>query len=163
MARQNTNVQIIGVKETMIALKEFEPALRKKLNKEIRSSLDKVKTRAQTKYPKGDWKVKVTQKNLLGQVVATAGGGNASDQRWGDAPPGIRAAIFEFAGSTTTGATPQAKGLIESLTRRYGQPGRFLWSAWDEVGKSVLTEIEQAVKSAERDLQTKLDQAGERF
>ena len=61
------------------------------------------------------------------------------------------------------GATPQARGLIESLNRRYGQPGRFLWAAWDKTGKDVLDRIRTAMLEAERDLQATLDSAGEDY
>lgn len=159
--RAGTNIRITGVKQTVRALKEFQPALYKQMNREIRSALQVVKDRARGKYPTGDWAVRVNTKNLLGTVTATARGGAAPS--WANASGGQRAAIFEFAGSRTMGATPQAKGLIESLTRRYGTPGRFLWAAWDESATQVLSEIEGAVKRAERDLQANLDAAGEGF
>lgn len=161
-SRAGTNIEIRGVKQTIRAMKEFEPALYKRMNREIRGALQQVKDRARAKYPKGDWNVRVNQKNLLGTVVATSGGGSFN-KSFGESSGGLRAAVFEFAGSTTSGATPQAKGMIESLTRRYGTPGRFLWAAWDESATSVLDQIESAVKSAERDLQAKLDSAGEGF
>lgn len=160
--RDGTNIRITGVKQTILALKAFEPTLYKELNREIKSSLQTVKDRAKGKYPGGNWNVRVNNKNLLGTVVATSAGGGGWT-RWGDAPPGVKAAIFEFAGSSTAGETPQSAGLIKSLTARYGTPGRFLWAAWDEVGKSVLSEIEGSVHRAERDLQGRLDAAGEGF
>jgi hypothetical protein len=163
MDRQNSNIQITGVKETARALKEFAPDLHKSMNKEIRKSLNVVKARAQSKYPKGSWKININQKRILGSIVATSGGGTSTGSSWSNAPDGVRAAIFEFAGSKTDGATPQAKGLIKSLNARYGTPGRFLWSAWDETGKQALSEIETAVRRAERDLQGRLDAIGEEF
>lgn len=160
--RASTNIRITGVKQTVRALKDFKPDLYKQLNREIKSSLKIVKDRARGKYPTGEWAVRVNTKNLLGTVTAAARGGG-SPKRWSEASGGQRAAIFEFAGSNTMGATPQAKGLIESLNRRYGQPGRFLWAAWDESSSQVLSEIEAAVRRAERDLQASLDSAGEGY
>lgn len=161
--RVGTNIEIQGVKQTVRALKAFTPAVHRALNKEIKRSLEIVKQRALARYPKGEYNVRVNTKNLLGTVVAASGGAGGGWKRWDDAPGGVRAAIFEFAGSQGDGATPQAQGLIESLSRRYGQPGRFLWAAWDESGKQVLAEIKAAVLRAERDLQATLDLAGEDY
>lgn len=155
-----SNIQIDHVKATITALKDFEPDLYKKLNTQIRRELGVIKNIAKGKYPKGEWQVQINAKRILGSI-RTRPGSSDPRQRWGDSDPGVRASIFEFAGSRTTGDTPQAAGLIASLTRRYGQPGRFLWSAWDEKGKSAITNIERAVKSAERELQARLDARGE--
>lgn len=162
MSNDKVHIDVIGVRATVRALKAFAPDVSRRLVKEIRQSLNIIKARAQGKYPLGMWNVRVNNKNMLGTVVAASGGG-APAGRWSDASPGVRAAVFEFAGSTTNGASPQAQGMIEALTRRYGTPGRFLWAAWDEAGKQVLAEIEASVKAAERDLQASLDSAGESF
>ena len=160
---QGTNVQILGVKETVTALRAFEPSLLKEMNSEIRRSLTPVRERAKGKYPAGVWSININTKKILGSICAASGGAGGLKPRWGDSAGGIKAAIFEFAGSTTQGATPQAQGLIKSLTERYGSPGRFLWSAWDELGGGVLQNIEESVRRAERDLQANMDAAGEGF
>lgn len=159
----NTNVQIIGVKQTITALRAFEPDLLKAMNKEIRESLKPVRDRAKGKYPNGAWSININQKKILGSIAAASGGVGGLQKTWGESAPGIKAAIFEFAGSTQEGRTPQAAGLIKALTARYGQPGRFLWSAWDELGSGVLSNIEGSVRRAERDLQASLDSVGEGY
>lgn len=161
--RQGTNIKIEGVKATIKALKEFEPDLQKAMNKEIRSALTMVREGAKSRYPKGAWSLRLNTKNILGTVIATGGGSNWDGKNWSDIAPGVRAAIFEFAGSVQGGRTPQARGLIDSLNRRYGTPGRFLWASWDANGRDVLDKIEAAVRSAERDLQANLDSAGEGY
>lgn len=155
-----SNIQILHVKETITALKDFEPDLYKKLNTQIRRELNVIKNITKGKYPKGEWQVQINTKRILGSIRTRPGSSNPK-QRWGEADPGVRASIFEFAGSRTMGETPQAAGLIDSLTRRYGQPGRFLWSAWDEKGKTAIANIERSVKAAERELQLRLDERGE--
>jgi hypothetical protein len=162
MARQGTNIEIRGVKETMAALKAFEPDLLKSLRKDIRHTLEKTRDAAQGKYPKGAYGVRISARKLLGSVVAMSGGGSVASS-WEKSAPGVRAAIFEFAGKVQGGKTPQASGLIRSLNARYGSPGRFLWSAWDEHGKESLEHIKVSVQNAERDLQAKLDSAGESY
>lgn len=160
MDRTGTSIDVLGVKKTIRALKAFAPEVEKRLNNEIRKSLRRTRDRALSKYPKGAYTVQVNAKKILGTVLATPGGTRA--KRWGDSAPGIKAAVFEFAGSRQRGETPQARRMIESLNARYGQPGRFLWSAWDETGKDVLSDIKTALKRAERDLQATLDASGER-
>lgn len=159
--RVGTNIQITGVKETVAALKAFQPEIAKRLNSEIRKSVGKVKARALSRYPSGSYSLTLNNRKILGSVTASAGGDRS--KRWGDSSGGIRAAIFEFAGKNQPGKTPQAQGLIKHLNEKYGQPGRFLWAAWDDVGRGVLRDIESSVKAAERDLQASLDSAGEGF
>lgn len=159
---QGTNVRIDGVKQTVAALKAFEPDLLKAMNKGIRQALAPIRARAKGIYPGGQWSINLNTKKILGSVSAAAGGG-LNPQSWGGSAPGTKAAIFEFIGSRYSGKRPQVLGLIESLERRYGAPGRFLWAAWDESGDQALQDIEAAVKAAERDLQANLDAAGERY
>lgn len=159
--RVGTNIRIDNVKKTVAALAAFDPELRKTLNSSIRVALAKVDAAAKSNYPSGAWAIRINNKKILGSIAARAGGKRGTN--WGDSAPGIRAAIFEFAGKNQPGKTPQAQGLINHLNARYGQPGRFLWAAWDQVGSGVLNDIEAAVKSAERDLQANLDAAGEAY
>lgn len=158
--RASTNIQIEGVRATAKALDAFAPELKKRMNKEIRQAMTRVKAQAEANYPEGAWSLNINSKRILGSIVAR-GGTRAT--KWSESDPGVKAAIFEFAGSLQPGKTPQAAGLIKSLNNRYGQPGRFLWAAWDTQGRQALTRIKAAVLAAERDLQDKLDAAGESY
>lgn len=158
-----TNVRIDGVKQTIKALTEFEPELKKRMNKEIRKALTQTRNVAKGKYPGGAWSININNKKLLGSIAATAGGGTWGSKSLKELAPGTRAAILEFIGTKYSGNSPQVLGLISTMNARYGQPGRFLWSAWEQTGDQVLEDIKQAVKSAERDLQASLDSAGEGF
>lgn len=158
---QDSNIRITGVKGTITALREFAPEIEAVLDAEIRAALEATQRAAQSRYPGGSWIVGRNRKKLLGYVAARAGGRRA--QRFGDSAPGIRAAIFEFAGAQQPGRTPQAAGMIASLNSRYGGTGRFLWGAWDSTGKSVLAGIASAVRLSEKALQAKLDSLGEEY
>lgn len=158
--RLGTNIQITGVKQTVAALQAFDPEIKKVLTSQIRESLTKTRTRAIGKYPRGAWSININQKKILGSISARSG---ARAPRWGDSDPGVRAAIFEFAGSQQPGRSPQARAMVASLNARYGQPGRFLWAAWDETGADVLDDIRTAVSRAERELQARLDAIGEGY
>lgn len=156
-----TAIGITGVGATVRAIREFEPEIKTRMDRTIRTALNKTRDGARARYPHGDWVVRVNRKNLLGAIAARGGGGRA--ERWGESAPGTRAAIFEFAGSRTSGSTPQVRGLIDSLNRRYGSPGRFLWDAWEATGERALETIRGAVLQAEAELQAKLDAAGEAY
>lgn len=156
-----TAIEVTGVRKTVRALKEFTPEIHKAMNKSIRESLKFTKETAQSKYPNGAWSLRVNQTRILGQIAAS--GGVRDSKHWGNSSPGVKAAIFEFAGSSQAGRSPGARGLINSLNFRYGSPGRFLWAAWDETGKAVLQDIRLTVQSAERKLQAHLDMTGESY
>lgn len=158
----NQVIEVTGVRETIRALAAFEPEIKKTLNKTIRSALNQTRDAARARYPKGDWVVRITQKNLLGAIAARGGQGADPTKSWAALPGGARAAIFEFINQAPSGR-PQVEGLIDSLNRRYGSPGRFLWEAWDATGENVVDTIRDAVLQAEARLQAGLDAAGEAF
>jgi hypothetical protein len=158
---QASNIRIDGVRQTIAALKAFTPDVEKVLGDQIRDALGATQEAAQNRYPRGSWVIGRNRKKLLGYIAARAGGKRAAS--WGDSAPGIRAGIFEFLGSTYGGSRPQVLGAIASLNARYGQPGRFLWSAWDESGQRVLDQIRVAVQEAEKKLQATLDAEGEAY
>lgn len=155
-----SNIQITGVKETITALDAFAPEVKKVLNRQIRSALEVVKRGAEARYPEGAWIIKITKRNLLGSITTKPG--SVGDKNWGSADPGVKAAIFEFAENNPSGR-PQVAGLLATLNRRYGAPGRFLWAAWDSDGEDALNKIKTAVKKAEAELQARLDATGEEF
>jgi hypothetical protein len=161
--RQGNAIEVRGVRETISALVAFEPEIKKGLDKTIRAALRQTRDRARLLYPQGDWVVRVNKKNLLGTIAARGGQGGDSKRSWSELPSGARAGLFEFIGSSYAGSRPQVLGLISSLNARYGQPGRFLWSAWESTGEDVLTTIRDAALNAQARLQANLDAAGEAY
>lgn len=151
-----------GYSQVMTAIRQTEPAIKKKMDKQIRDALNITKKIAKATYPDGDWVVKINKKSLFGSVQAAPGSASGIDS-WDNAPAGAKATIFEFIGTKYSGDSPQVLGTIKSLNDRYGQPGRFLWDAWDFIGEEVLYRIGTAVKQAERELQASLDAAGESY
>jgi hypothetical protein len=153
------DLRIGGIKATITALRNLAPDVKREMDKEIRSVMTTIKAGAENRYPGGQWLVKLNAKRLFGSVEAVAGGERAST--WRDSGPGVKAAVFEFAGKYQPGKTPQAKAMIDSLNARYGSPGRFLWDSWDSNKVRALAQIRDAVLRAERELQTRLDSAGD--
>jgi hypothetical protein len=153
------DLRVGGVKATITALRNLAPDVKREMDKEIRSVMNTIKAGAESRYPDGAWSVKLNAKRLFGSVEAIAGGERGSS--WRDSGPGVKASVFEFAGKYQAGKTPQAKAMIESLNARYGSPGRFLWDSWDDNKVKALAQIKDAVLRAERELQTRLDMAGD--
>lgn len=160
-AMVGTSIEIKGVRSTRNALQNFSPDIKRRMDATIKAALRETRDAAISRYPSGDWVVRVNRRNLLGVIAARAGTGRGPSLA--ESGGGVRAAVFEFAGSVGSGATPQASSMIDSLNRRYGQPLRFLWNAWDATGEHVLTTIREAVLQAEAELQARLDAAGETY
>ena len=158
-SRTGSNIEIQGVKQTLLALRAFTPDIEKRLDSQIKDALRATEVAARARYPRGSWVVNRNTKKLLGYIAARSGGGK-SKKSWGNGPPGRRSAIFEFLGTRYSGNKPQVVNAIASLNARYGSPGRFLWAAWDATGADVLARIEQSVREAEKELQAHLDRAG---
>lgn len=153
------DLRVAGVKATITALRNLAPDVKREMDREIRSVMSTVKAGAESRYPGGAWSVKLNAKRLFGSVEAISGGERGDT--WRDSGPGVKASVFEFAGKYQPGKTPQAKAMIDSLNARYGSPGRFLWDSWDDNKTRALAQIKDAVLRAERELQTRLDTAGD--
>lgn len=155
--------QIGGYREVLDAIRATQPDIKKEMDKEIRKNLNKIRDRAKSKYPKGEYVSRINKKSLFGSVGPKPGGVRWEKQALDELPSGVRAAVLEFIGSKYSGERPQVKGLIDSLNNRYGQPGRFLWQSVDEVGDEALAGIRSAVLRAEGQLQAKIDAAGDQY
>lgn len=155
-------IRITGVRDTLYAMQQFDPETKKALRKVIREALSETARGAKSEYPQGAWSVSVFNKYRGGQLAlgSVKAAGGSRNNPWNTSDAGVRAAIFEFIGSSYGGNRPQVVNMIQSLTRRYGSPGRFLWDAWDSGGVRRLDDITREVKAAERRLQSLMDAAG---
>ena len=166
MARKG--VEITGVKQTMAALKAFEPEVYKAMRKTIRTRIKSVATGAAGRYQSssgggGKYKVSIRDAGKRpGASITAVMGVQKGRNDWSD--PQSRAVIFEFAGSRSRGKTPGIAAAIASFQAKYGAPGRFLWEEWDsQGGQKISEEVEAEIRDAERILQAKLDAAGEGY
>lgn len=150
-----TRVEVTGVRAVVQALGDFDPETKKALRKVIYDALKVTSTAAKAEYPEGRWKVSVFGKTGGGMMALGSIGAAGGVRRnpWNTSDGGVRASIFEFAGSQSSSDRPQVKNMIASLNSRYGSPGRFLWDAWDSKGNRKLQEVEVAFREAERKLQ----------
>ena len=155
-------IRITGVKQTMAALKAFEPDVYKAMRKTIRTRLRSVAKGATGRYA-GKYSVSIRDagKNPGGSITGVMGP-QKSRNDWSS--PQTRAVIFEFAGKRSRGKTPGAAAAIAAFQSRYGAPGRFLWEEWDsQGGQQIAEEVGAEIRDAERILQAKLDAAGEGY
>lgn len=150
-------IEITGVAASLRAISKFDPEIRKMLNALIKESLMTTRETAKGEYGAGSWTVRLGgRRGMVGSIRANGG---SRRNPWNTSSPGVRAAIFEFAGTRSPGKTPQARAMIRSLNSRYGGTGRFLWDAWDTKGEKALLRIKADVVAVERFIQSELDRA----
>lgn len=158
-----TVIEVTGLRETLWAMQAFDPEAKKALRKVIREALTITYRGAKSEYGEGSWRVSVfsrNQKTGISVGSITAQGGTRRNP-WNTSDPGVRASIFEFAGTKSRSDRPQVANMVKSLEDRYGGTGRFLWDAWDNKGgSSKLNDITREIKAAETRLQSMMDSAG---
>jgi hypothetical protein len=149
---QDTNaggITITGMNETMLHLKNFHRDIYDVLAKQTRDILKRTSGAAASRYPGGAWTISVGAARWPSGQVSTAGGSSRGFGSWSDAPPGVKASIFDTMGRRSAGDTPQARATIASLTARYGAPQRFLWPAWMSNRRESMQELERALEQAQ--------------
>lgn len=138
-----------GFRKTMHALDLFAPDLRKRLLKDLRTIAAGVRKDAAAAFPvrsgAGKTGFKSSVRNRGDDVSASVFNKTPQSQ------------ILEFAGSKSSGSTPQGQSLIRNLTTEYGEPGRFMWAAYD--GRDVEGDVDAAIAAAEAALQGDLEKA----
>jgi hypothetical protein len=155
-----TGVQlgVIGTDYTVQMIKAMDPIAYRHLLRAARKSVEPVRAEAASNAPiqtgamSQSYKVKKARaRGNAGARVATFGYAVVAEG------PGARqAAILEFAGSKSSGHTPQGTSLIRSLTSTYGQPGRFAWDAMDRNSARVTAAFGTAIRDAEVEMNARL-------
>jgi hypothetical protein len=150
-------VEVLGLYQTKSLLAKFEPDLLKRLDRTVNLVARDLRRGAQANFQRtgaaGD-AYAIRRRNRPGGfsvAVTTARGSVSPGERW-SSEPGVLARIFELANKTYD-SQPQnvrrTQSLIETLTRRYGKPGRFLWDAWDERKATSLARVSDEVRAVE--------------
>jgi hypothetical protein len=168
----DSSVQIIGVKEALRELNKIDKVARRQLTKDYKEIVSPVLEAAKSFTPqeaplsgmgyrwnpghRGDVFPWDGAKEDRGMKPFVSGkkpkqfGGFTSHLatfgiRW--STPG--ATVVEMSGK---GKVPTEKGkiMVQALSNRYGQPGRFLWRAYTEHAEQVQRNVEQLVKDLMR-------------
>ena len=147
-------IRIEGLGNTLKALRLLEPEVYKEVRVAVQKAAKATAAGAKAIRPPASFKTSFRSAgNFPGGTIEYASpGGNA----W--ATPQGRSIIFEFA---LFGKTPQALGAIQSFEERYGQPGRFLWKAWDAQEDTYLNDVTAATEKAAAAIQRQIDTVGD--
>jgi len=173
-------IKITGIEATIAALKKFEPEMYKRMKVRLRAAGREVSNLANARLPRiaqGGFGTKISDRGKSVGMVVYARAGSKS---------GMNAAIFEFAKNAGTASSSMKSGKLKTIRKRfasgpaggsrpggsqgaamvswlsndYGQPGRFLWQAWDLKRTAVIAEVEGIWRQGEVDLQASMDRAG---
>jgi hypothetical protein len=121
-------------------LKLFAPDLKKELDKRLRKIGNAIAKDAKGRTPQRTGRarasIKTRVRNRGDDLIVSVMG---------------RTQLLEFA---ENGHSPQGKSLVQTLDSRYGQPGRFLWDAYDR--NKPEPEIEQAIREVSREFESRI-------
>ena len=177
MAGEETKVVLEDYTRFKKILKEADPALRKAMDKEIRSFLTPVSSLANTKAPStvlsgwtpaaegsGKWAAKAWDQSTVQRGIAVRQGGkrskgSATSSAWKIINKSAPGAIYELAGKKSKGKTVAGRTFVHMLTERGGSPSRLIWAAWDERGgeKAIIRSVAETINKYENELQRLLN------
>jgi hypothetical protein len=168
------SVAIYGLRDTKKALQQFAPDLKKSMDKEIRTALEPVRSRAQGSVPasamsgwrsdgRGVWNGRLgwDQAQIRKGIKISQGGrgrrGSGVRVAWkvqSQSPAGV---IFELARKSKSGGS-----FIANLNR-HAAPSRLIWQAWDDLGgdERLTPKVVDAIKTAEDALEARLGAASD--
>ena len=157
MAGGTVIVQTKGLVETRALLKEFAPDLLKRLNVRVGLVARNLRDAADSAFSftgvgGGAYRIKTRSRvNKVSVSVIAKAGGVSAGERWSD-QPGVLASIFELANGVRDSQPQNVKrtqSLIATLNAKYGGPGRFLWSSWDDQKAASLASIDAEIRAVE--------------
>lgn len=156
---QSAEVEVIGLKDTLAALKDLDKQAAKELQRDLRSMAGEIMAGAYAlagRAPSGirDAKYGITIGRPRGVRNATYGVRVFARSR--------DAAIAEFAGKPGIVTKPQGAALIRNLDAAIGAPGRMLWATWDAKKGELQPRMAARVAVAEAHTQRLIDQARDR-
>lgn len=143
-------VTVDGINSTVATLRAMDRAMVTQFNRALRGAVNQVRDQARAAAP--------TRSGAMRRgFVVRKGRQSVRHTGWRVESRTAQGAILELAAE---GHTAQGRSLVDSLTARYGQPGRFLWQAWDDQAPAVYGAMAAAVRAAEADINTRLGKAG---
>lgn len=155
---------IIGIDQTRNLLARFEPDLLKRLDRRMTAVARKLKARGQANFARtgasGSAYTIRTRKKVDGFVksVTAASGSVGEGEKW-SSQPGVLATIFELMQGPRNAMpqnVPRVESLVATLNARYGETGRFLWQAWDDIGGGLDQEVRAELADVEAEYTRRL-------
>lgn len=177
-------VVFYGYNDFKKLLKEFDPELRKAMDREIRDSLKPLAKQAQSLVPAAplrNWTLNPQNpsdkgwkgyrvwdpENVRKGIVIRQGGkrfrGRATVSMWRFANRNAAGSIYELAGRASGGKTPQGRAFIRNLNAKSGRASRLIWRVWDDENAEGKIErhVFKTVNEYEAKLQQGLNMAGD--
>lgn len=173
-----TTIEVVGVKEALRALNKIDKVARRQLTKDYKEIVAPVLNTARILTPddaplsgmgyrwnpgnRGDvfpWDDAKSDKAMKpfvsGKKPRQFGGFTSHLATFGIRWSAPGATTVELSG---TGNVPTAKGrqMVQDLTNRYGQPGRFLWKAYERHADQVLENVDRLIKDLMRRVQKEI-------
>lgn len=177
-----SRVVLNGYNEFKKLLKDFDPALRKAMDAEIRGFLTPVSQLAKTLVPQTvmrNWRKPKRpregsrwgergwdQSEVVKGIVVRQGGkrrfGTAESTVWKIQNKSAAGAIYETAGKRSAGDGVAGQSFVAAITLRGGRASRLIWRAWDQSGgeKTITKNIIDVIGRYENELQARMDAAG---
>ena len=160
-----TNVEVIGVKETIKELRSLDPELRKQFNRDARKIAEPITNEAKSRYPakylsgmartwsqRGRKLFPYTQRDAQRGVVFKIDTGRRATSILTIIQKNPAAAIVDMAGKAG-GTNAQGARFISAL---FGQPSRVMWPAAESKQDQVTDAMMELVKEAAQQVENQL-------
>lgn len=164
-------VSVLGAKETVRILKQFEPDFAKEFERELREIGNVVADRARGMVPgqslsgwssggRIGWTQGGVRANITVRTFPRRKFGSTEQYLVGVGSKDPAGAIYERAGIRNKVTSPQGRSFIDNLNRKHGGGLRLVGRAANKSIKDTRRQIEEITKRASSDLQSSLDQSG---
>lgn len=165
----SAEAKVVGVRETLAALGELDPALRRQTLASMRKAAGPLQAAVSGAIPSSPplsgMKYGRTAWDSSAKKAQTKTGGRK--RRGGDSWPLVSvratspaASMADMAGRGSSGHTPQGVNLIGALTASGGRASRYVWPAAESVLPRVTAAVVDACRDAARQVQVRLDVRG---
>jgi hypothetical protein len=165
------SVSIVGAKETVRILKQFEPDFAKEFERELREVGDEVAGRARAITPETalsgwqsggriGWSQGSVRAGITVRTFPRRKFGTTEQYLVGVGSKDAAGAIFERAGIRNRVKAPQGQSFIDNLRRKHGGGLRLVGRAQNQKLGETQRRVEKIVERAKGDLQDSLNQAG---
>ena len=159
----NVRMEIVGVRETLAALKKLDPELRKATVREIKAParvmVATAKSRVPSQAPMSGWRG--GERGSTGfpgwndprrGVKLKFGGRRRSNKKWWPllqlSQDDAAGALFDMAGKKGGNGSPQSRQFLANVSR-YGAPSRTIWPAVEQHKDQVTASVRVALAKAE--------------
>lgn len=149
----STKVEIVGLKDALKTLNKLSPTLRREITKDFKKILQPVLDDAMSRVPEeplSNWKYNWTTKSgfkmlpwdankAKKMIKAGVSGKRVKDSGWGT--QNLAVFYIRWSGMVDTIFDISRNGVMSrNLTRKWGQPSRVIWRAYDSKKANVENE-----------------------